>query len=211
MSNHNNHTDGASPLLNALINRDPFLTSANPSTTPAGRPPGAQQRNSNARQPRQNAAGRGNAQQSMAVFGQVQTFTAPASILAASKRGAPQLDPNDDDVMQGKDIPTVFKRPRRRRKEDPFQAPAASGTAQFTPIPPKVFVFNPQDLYPNAVPNRAGLLQGPGTIDNHGQGEYYASPAAGSSHHGAGPSFAPSTAEENIVVDEDDEDQNDMD
>lgn len=113
--------------------------------------------------------------------------------------------------MQGKDIPTVFKRPRRRSKEDPFQAPAASGTAQFTPIPPKVFIFNPQDLYPNAVPNRAGLLQGPGTIDNNGQGEYYASPAAGSSHHGAGPSFAPSTAEENIVVDEDDEDQNDMD
>lgn len=52
--------------------------------------------------------------------------------------------------MQGKDIPTRFKRVRQASdaEEDPFQVPAASGSAQFIPMHTGLYIIN-TPLYPH--------------------------------------------------------------
>lgn len=76
----------------------------------------------------------------------------PLRVLAAGKRRpAPASDPEDDDAMQGKDVPTTFKRARQDDSDDEHsvQTPATSGSARFISMHPGVYFIPTPGLYPD--------------------------------------------------------------
>ncbi|OJT09661.1 hypothetical protein TRAPUB_13857 [Trametes pubescens] len=55
--------------------------------------------------------------------------------------------------MQGKDVPTIFKRVRRFSQDGSLQEDGASGQAQFIPMHPNIFVLDTRGLHPGIDPS----------------------------------------------------------